>query len=187
MLARATGLTYSLRPLFELMAVIRRLPCPGCGGVFPDVEGPTHRYMASSPGCWAAYGWVLAREYASDALADVHRLSVDAYAAQHPGVPSPQSMRSVGVHLIRLCLALEHGFDVRESNRVMVAVSKVKGGFGWLDPPGSRGDLTVANVADADGDDEHRSAVTAWARSVWTAWAPHHSTVRAWARGLRIP
>lgn len=163
------------------------VPCPSCGGLFPDVEGPTHRYMDSSPGCWAAYGSVLAREYESDALADVHRLSVDAYAAQHPGAPSSQSMKSVGVHLIRLCLTVERGFDVRESNRVMVAVSKVKGDFGWLDPPASLGDLTVADVVGAGGDDEHRAAVAAWARSVWEAWAPHHDTVREWAGALRIP
>ena len=117
--------------------------------------------MESSPGCWAAYGEVLAREYGAEALSDVHRLSVDAYAAQHPGVPSPQSMMSVGVHLIRLCLAIERGFDVRESNCVMVAVSKVKDDFDWLEPPESLGDLTVENVVGATRDDEHRMAVVA--------------------------
>ena len=58
---------------------------------------------------------MIAREYSEPALGDIHRLTVDAYAAQHPGRPSPQSMKSVGVHLIRLCLAVEQGFDVRES------------------------------------------------------------------------
>ena len=162
-------------------------PCPGCGARFPDIDGPTHRYMVSSPGCWAAFQRVLAREYASyEALGDVHRLTVDAYAAQHPGVPSPQSMKSVGVHLIRLCLTVEQGFDVRESNRVMVAVSKVKGDFGWLDPPASLGDVTVADVDAASGDAAHRAAVAAWARSVWEAWAPHHDAVRAWAGALHV-
>ena len=163
------------------------VPCTGCGALFPNVEGPSHRYMAGSPGCWAAFGQVLAREYESAALADVHRLSVDAYAAQHPGVPSPQSMKSVGVHLVRLCLTIERGFDVRESNRVMVAVSKVKGDFEWLEPPASFGDQTVTNVVGACGDDEHRAAVVTWARSVWEAWAPHHVTVREWAGALRVP
>jgi hypothetical protein len=96
-------------------------------------------------------------------------------------------MKSVGVHLIRLCLTVERGFDVRESNRVMVAVSKVKGNFGWLDPPDSLGDVTVADVVSVGEPDEHRVAVTEWARSVWEAWAPHHSTVREWAEALQIP
>ena len=169
------------------MSHLTNKQCPGCGGLFPNVEGPIHEYMLSSPGCWAAYGHVLAREYASDALADVHRLSVDAYAAQHPGVPSPQSMKSVGVHLIRLCLTIERGFDVRASNRIMVAVSKVKGDFWWLDPPDSLGQMTVAEVVSAKGDDAHRAAVVRWARSVWEAWALHHDTVQEWASRLRIP
>jgi len=41
--------------------------CPGCGGTFPLLGGPVHRYMESSPGCWAAYGVVLAREYSDPA------------------------------------------------------------------------------------------------------------------------
>ncbi|HEX9952460.1 MAG TPA: DUF5946 family protein [Rubricoccaceae bacterium] len=160
--------------------------CPGCRGLFPDVSGPVHRYMASSPGCWAAYGRVLAREYSDPDLADVHRLSVDAYAAQHPGEPSPQTMNSVGVHLIRLCLTVEHGFDVREANRIMVAISKVKGRFGWLRPPASLGGTTVADVVDAANAETHRRAVRAWARSVWVAWAEHHETVRGWVPELQI-
>ena len=143
--------------------------------------------MKSSPGCWAAYGGVIAREYSESALADVQRLSVDSYAAQHPGLPSPQSMKSVGVHLIRLCLTVERGFDVRESNRIMVAVSKVKGRFGWLEPPASLGNVNVSHVASASSLDEHREAVRAWSQSVWEAWAAHHETVRAWAHLLQIP
>ena len=77
----------------------------------PNQSGPTHRYMESLPGCWAIYGEVLAREYSDLAYAAVHRLTVDAYAVQHPGQPSPQSIQSVGVHLLRLCLILEHGFS----------------------------------------------------------------------------
>ena len=169
------------------MTALSRVSCPGCGGLFLDIDGPVHRYMESSPGCWATYGEVSAREYSEPALADVHRLSVDSYAAQHPGRPSPQSMKSVGVHLIRLCLAVERGFDVRESNRVMVAISKVKGRFGWLEPPPSLGDLTVAHVASTTDIAAHQTAVHEWSQSVWEAWAPHHATVRGWAQTLHIP
>jgi hypothetical protein len=31
-----------------------------------------------------------------------HHLVVDTYAVQHPGVPSPQAIQSVAIHLIRL-------------------------------------------------------------------------------------
>lgn len=162
-------------------------PCPGCGGLFPQSTGPVHRYMESSPGCWATYGRVMALEYTEPALSDVHRLSVDAYAAQHPGQPSSQSMKSVGVHLIRLFLTIERGFDVRESNRIMVAVSKVKHRFGWLEPPSSLGDLNVNHVVHAASTDDHRAAVREWSHSVWSAWEPHHATIEEWAQSLKIP
>lgn len=117
-------------------------------------------------------------------LGDVHRLSVDAYAAQHPGEPTPQSMKSVGVHLIRLHLNLERGFDVRESNQVMVRASGQKHRFHWLEPPASRGRVTVVEVLEADDATAHREAVRRWARSVWEAWGDHHPTVRSWAEAL---
>ena len=41
--------------------------CMGCGGLVPDITGPTHEYMESSPGCWQAYGEVLGREYSDPA------------------------------------------------------------------------------------------------------------------------
>ena len=133
------------------------------------------------------YGRVIAREYSEPELGHVHRLSVDAYAAQHPGRPSPQSMKSVGVHLIRLCLTVEQGLDVRESNRVMVAVATVKGRFGWLEPPASLGRMTVDDIVTKTSLDDHRAAVREWSRSVWEAWDIHHETVREWAQALAIP
>ncbi|MCP5049599.1 MAG: hypothetical protein GY940_20685 [bacterium] len=56
-------------------------PCFSCGAPVPEIEGPVHRYMDSSPGCWKIFGEVLAREYSNAAYARYHRLTVDAYAA----------------------------------------------------------------------------------------------------------
>ena len=178
---------YTAYPDAQLVKNHAIVACSGCGGLFPSVNGPVHRYMESSPGCWAAYGRVLAREYSGASLAHVHRFSVDAYAAQHPGQPSSQSMNSVAVHLVRLCLTLERGFDVREANRVMVAISKVKDRFGWLEPPASLGAITVADVAEAESVAAHRQTVHRWARSVWKAWEEHHETIREHAALLQLP
>ncbi|MFC1547249.1 hypothetical protein ACFL5M_01855 [Candidatus Neomarinimicrobiota bacterium] len=38
-------------------------PYISCGAMVPDIEGPLYEYMTSSPGCWAVFGEVLAREY----------------------------------------------------------------------------------------------------------------------------
>jgi hypothetical protein len=148
--------------------------------MFADVKGPTHRYMESSPGCWAAYGIVLAREYSDPAFYDVHRITVDAYAAQHPGQPSPQSIRSVGLHLVRLCLVLERRLPAEKANNAMIAATKAKQAFTWLEPPPSLGPLTVADIREKLSAAEHEEAVRAWALSVWQAWAAHHETVHRW-------
>lgn len=154
--------------------------CPGCGAEFPEAAGPVHRYMESSPACWAAYGEVLAREYSDPAYFRVHRLSVDAYAVQHPGRPGPQAIQSVAVHLIRLCLLLERGLPMERANDAMLKASEREDLYVWLEPPVSRGDVTVADVVDAKDVDSHMAAVRRWADSAWTAWTPHHSIVRSW-------
>lgn len=100
--------------------------------------------MESSPGCWAAYGAVLEREYGNPALLETHRLSVDAYAVQHPGRPSRQSIQSVGLHLLRLILLFEHGLTAERANDAMLHLCRFKHVFQWLEPPASRGSITVA-------------------------------------------
>lgn len=155
--------------------------CIGCGGWFPDVAGPTHRYLASSPGCWAAYGEVLAREYSDPVYMDMHRLTVDAYAAQHPGQAGPQTIKSVGIHLIRLCLLLEQGLAMSQANDAMLAINHVKHQFTWLTPPPTMGAITAADALNATTVEEHKAAVRLWATEVWAAWSPHHDTIRAWA------
>lgn len=154
--------------------------CPGCGASFPPRDGPVHAYMLSSPACWAAYGEVLAREYSDPALLGIHRLSVDAYAVQHPGRESRKSIQSVGVHSLLLCLALEHELDPEQANEAILAIGEIKHRFTWLDPPSSLGELTVEHVLAASTADEHVARVRAWARSAWMAWTPHHAQIRQW-------
>jgi Family of unknown function (DUF5946) len=59
--------------------------CPGCGAMLPPSTGPTHESIGASPACWAVFGEVLAAEYSDGTFWPAHRISVDAYAAQHPG------------------------------------------------------------------------------------------------------
>jgi hypothetical protein len=157
------------------------VPCPGCGALFQVSDGPAHRYMESSPGCWAAYGEVLAREYSDPRYMSVHRLTVDAYAVQHPGHASPQSIQSVAVHLIGLFLTLERQWPAIQ---VTAAIKRAadQATFEWLQPPERRGAITVADVAPAQTPEKHQSEVHVWAKSAWAAWLPHHDQVRAWAK-----
>ena len=154
--------------------------CPGCGAVFAARGGATHPYIGASPECWAVYGEVLAAEYVDASRRGVHRLTVDAYAVQHPGEPARRPARSVAIHLIGLCLALDRGYS---SDAVGPAVDGIVArleAFHWLEPPPFRGLTTVRDVVGAPTADEHRRRVEAWARDVWATWSPHHEVVRGW-------
>jgi hypothetical protein len=154
--------------------------CIGCGGLIPDIDGPTHRYMESSPGCWQLYGEVLAREYSDAAFRSMHRLTVDSYAVQHPGRPTAQSIQSVCVHLMSLCMVIEQGVDLAQATRALGRAVRPKGRFVWLTPPRSAGGITVVDVAAAATAAAHVDRVRAWAESAWSAWAEHHDAVRSW-------
>lgn len=154
--------------------------CFGCGALLEEREGPTHRYLESSPACWALYGEVLAREYSHPELMDIHRLSVDAYAVQHPGRESLSTINSAAIHLLRLCLILEQGLPITSANDAIKALAEGKRRYYWLTPPSSRGAITVLDVSKAASIEDHRRAVREWATSAWQAWTRHHAVIRKW-------
>lgn len=160
------------------------LRCHGCGGSFEAIEGPTHRYMESSPGCWRAYGEVLAREYEERAYWPGHRLTTDTYAVQHPGRPQRVAIQSVALHLMSLHVVLELGASEERALRFLTTAVERAGTLRWLEPPAALGSLTIADVHAARGPRQHVELVHAWARSTWGAWQAHHDTIRGWASGM---
>ena len=158
--------------------------CPGCGGVFPDVQGPTHRYMTSVPGCWDAFGEVVGREFSGWWIGEVHRLVVDTYAVQHPGDGSPQAVQSVGLHLVALHLTLVEGVRQDTVVRVLQAGAKGPVAFTPLAPPVQPAWKTVSDVLPAEDLRQHEDLARAWAASAWEGWRAHHAQVHAWADEL---
>ena len=162
--------------------------CPGCGLSLPRGDGPGHPYLGASPSCWERYGELLAREYQDPAYFVVHQLTVDAYAAQHPGRPGRRTIQSVGLHLMTLGLFVEQ--DVNPSQGPALhrrTVGRLE--LEWLEPPAFEGRLTVLHPLAAEGPEAHLEAVRAWASDVWDAWSRHHATVRGWLEeaGLSSP
>lgn len=137
--------------------------------------------MLSSPGCWSVYGVLLARDYGEYGYPAVHRLSVDAYAVQHPGQPNRQAIQSVAVHLIGLYYSLEKGMPVAQVNKAIGRATQFGDGFVWLEPPASMGPITVVKAADAEGLEEYQRVAREWAKSAWEAWRAHHDQIRKWA------
>ena len=154
--------------------------CPGCRLTLPLHDGPTHPYIGASAACWALYGEVLAREYGNPALMGLtHRASVDAYAAQHPGVPGRRATQSVWAHLAGLHVVLERGLPEAAAREVMKQITSSAGELSWLTPPDDPGTVTVADVAAVADLDAHDAQVMRWAGEVWSSWRAHHHEVRA--------
>lgn len=156
--------------------------CPGCGAVLSHSDGPTHAYMTSSPACWALYGDVLAHEYSDPALLEVHRLTVDTYAVQHPGDGSRQAIQSVGLHLTRLMIQLESRLSPKETNEVMLDLGVRKSSLEQLNPP-ERFQMTIADIGPIAGTADHPGKVRLWAEKTWHDWRRHHAFIREWSRG----
>ena len=106
------------------------------------------------------------------------RLSVDVYCLQHPDRYCV-SAKSLAAHLTGLAWWIEHGPD----ERGLRALQRALDGTPQLEKPPippERGALTIADVATAADGNNYTQAVTAWATSTWTAYAPLHHTARAW-------
>lgn len=157
--------------------------CPGCGGEFIPRAGAVHQYMTSSPACWAAFGEVLSTEYSNPKLLPVHRLSVEAFAVQHPGDGSRQAVHSVGLHLARLYMQLETKLTPAQANEFMLRAGRRKAELPALDPPDTF-KLTVAQVAPLSGTSAHEETVRKWAMSAWNDWGHVHDFVRRWAASV---
>jgi hypothetical protein len=151
--------------------------------VLPVSDGRTHAYLRSSPACWALFGEVLAREFGDPDYFRLHQLTVDAYAVQHSRGSDRRSIQSLALHLITLCIVLEHGVDPRLGPRLHERLAE-GASFQPLEPPDTTGRMTVADVRGAETAADHERRVDAWARDVWAAWEPHHATVGAWVERL---
>ena len=154
--------------------------CLGCGALVLDIEGPTHEYMLSAPGCWSLFNQVAVQQY-EIASFDLRRMAVDAYAVQHPGATDRRAVQSVAVHLISLYFVLERGLTPTEATDKMRHALSDKSRFVWLQPPPSMGEITVVNVVNVIDPAEHEALVKRWARSAWEAWSAHHARIREWA------
>ena len=180
-------------------------PCPGCGALFPPHDGPTHRYIGASAGCWALFSWsvtgggsdvtelvaqsrvpanVVSAPSHSDEL-PVDSLWGDAYGVQHHGEDSRQAIQSVAAHLLDLH-AIITGRTTRPGWAIGRAV-RTRGVFHRLAPPPLGSALTYRHLFPGGG------VVTPATRSqyvvsVYEAWmALHRSTVDHWYERYVVP
>ncbi|MFG6101029.1 hypothetical protein D0962_01510 [Leptolyngbyaceae cyanobacterium CCMR0082] len=158
------------------MALIK---CFSCGAETDDIDGATHSYLLSTPGCWAMYGEVLAREYSDFAYWAVHDLTVDTYSIQHPGQPSRQTISSLNVHLSSLYAYFKLDVSAGELSNIKVKVVQHKDQFVWLEPPDCLGHLTINDILRAENATQHCELVNQWAEDVFNQWQDFHPVVQA--------
>jgi len=154
------------------------MKCFSCQAEIPDIGGLVHRYMDSSPGCWKLFGQILEKEYSNPDYMVNHRITVDAFAVQHYGKPSPQAIHSVNLHLASMYLIYDRGFDVKLADKGLTILAKYKSELFWLDPPENVGEITVADILKVHTSDEHCKLVFDWGKSIWDAWEVHHQTIQ---------
>lgn len=163
-------------------------PCIGCGGAVPDIAGPTHSYMRSSPGCWATYGEVCARVFGTEGRASDGR-HVDCYAVQHPGGAEHDSRQrsSVAVHLTALCLDHQFAIPTDQVTAIRARMSRIvlpqlgRSQWPYLLPPTGSATTTVADVHTLGNGHQLIDRIEQWAAETWSAWDDHHATVHEWA------
>jgi hypothetical protein len=181
------------------------LPCPGCGALFPPSDGPTHRYIGASAGCWALFSWSIAvgDPDASGMLAEskipeaavavpvvpsalsLDALLGDAYGVQHHGGESPQAVQSVAGHLLDM-----HGIIGGRTTKPGWALGRAvrtKNVFHKLVPPAPGSALTIRHLFPGGG---VRVPVTRseYVQSVYDAWmALHRPTVEQWYERYVVP
>lgn len=156
-------------------------PCFGCGAPSLNLEGESHAYMLSSPGCWAMFCEIMNREFSDLRYWKGHQFTVDAYAVQHVGLKKDKrAVSSVHIHLAALYGIFEEGLTLNETPNLRAQFSqyyKGKNLLQWLAPPASFGQLTVYELWDNEDPDAHYEIAEKWARSTWEAWAHQHHRI----------
>ena len=149
-----------------------------------NISEPAHKYIGAVAGCWNIYGKVLAKEFSKSVKPVTHRLIVDTYAVQHPGNESQLTIQSVAVHLLGLFFILEKQFDVDTTNNLIKRALLQKDKFYWLNPPVTRGRITITDIYKSKTLEDHETQVRDWAKEVWSAWAEQHKAVNNWAENI---
>jgi len=149
-------------------------PCAGCGALQPGGER----------GCQANFERLLLRDFSDVRFFRVHRTMVDAYCLQHPARYCA-STKSLAAHLCGLAAAIDGGGSFAQGETALQRFLDGTSPLTKPELPARRGDVTICSLDGIDDPAAHAAAVTAWAKSVWTAHAALHTTAREWLENAR--
>jgi hypothetical protein len=155
-------------------------------------DGPTHRYIGASAGCWALFT-PLSAGCAPDADLVTHSevpdvapqrallttppgtaaLLADAYAAQHHGGESAQAIQSVAAHLLTLYGVFRAGVAPAHAEWPRRRALRTRGVYHKLQPPALGSALTIRHLFPGGGVDEP-CAMADYVASVFAVWEREH-------------
>lgn len=137
-----------------------------------------HPYLGASVECWELFGLLQTLEMERYGYPAVHRLVVDAYAAQHPGPGVERRDRqSVLVHLASIHLVLEAGRSSADAAALLRRLTQDRPEFPLLARNGP-GVLDLRHAWDAVDLEDYERRVRAWAAAVWASYEPSQEIVR---------
>lgn len=146
----------------------------------PEIDGPTHAYVASAPGWWKAFGEIQADELTRFGYPDAHRLVVDAYMAQHPGDGHDRRDRqSVFFHLASICALTARSLPLGFASKLLSRVTEGWHEFPLLRRSSGPGALNVLHMRGAADLDDDTSRAQEWAAAVWDSWREQHDLIRS--------
>jgi hypothetical protein len=153
--------------------------CNGCGVDLELIEGEKDPYQCSTAACWMTYNQLMAKEFSGPEFFIAHRLTVDAYMAQHPSDISRASIQSVWVHLVALYLTIEKEIPANFVSKVMSTITTPKHQFEWLIPPDPNSyNITAYDFTTLETPVEYTKLARNWAEDVWNAWSEQHTKIR---------
>jgi hypothetical protein len=162
--------------------------CENCGARVAAVDGPTHPYMVSAPGCWAGFGELQAAEMARFRYPPAHGTVVDAYAASHGGDGTARRDRqSVFIHLMAICAVTERGIGAPRRIALLQRATAGHPDFPLLARPAGHPSLSFTHLLGAGDADAYDTCAREWAAAVWAFWAPEHARIRAAVDAAMIP
>jgi hypothetical protein len=105
-------------------------------------------------------------------------LLLDAYAVQHHGIPSPQAIQSVAVHLLVLHGVLSRGAAADAALWIRRRAVRSKGVYAWLSPPSVETAYSLRHCFPGPGI-EVPCTIEAYVTSVYEAWQALHRELLA--------
>jgi hypothetical protein len=157
--------------------------CNGCRSQFyQEVESNEnpHPYIGASHACWFLYSQILAKEFENQDYFAIHRVTVDAYAAQHIGDQTDRRARqSANLHLIALWLFFEEKKSVTTILEFLKKATAIKRDWPVINAVKQPSWITVQDVALAQTAEQHVLVVTQWGKSVLAAYTDQHDEIIA--------